>query len=72
MSAHFGWTVRVVSPVRVCSVVWCVTWPTQVQVLLQNLLAEFRHLVLTILFLLPQLALPRYPPLLLIGPLSHH
>ena len=62
----------VFSPVRVCPVIWCVSWPAQVQVLLQNLLAELRHMVLAILFLLPQLALPCQPPLLLIGPLRDH
>lgn len=63
---------RAVSPVRLRPVIWSVTWPTQVQVLLQNLLAEFRHLALTIFFLLTQLALPRHPPLLLVFPLSNH
>lgn len=55
-----------------CPVIWYVSWPTQVQMLLQNLLAELRHLVLTVFFLLTQLALPCQPPLLFIGPLSDH
>lgn len=49
-----------------------VGWPAYIQMLLQNLLAELRHLVLAILLLLPELALPRQPPLLLVGPLSDY
>lgn len=44
--------------------------PAQVQVLLQHLLPELRHLRLAVLLLLPQPPLPRQPLLLLVGALE--
>lgn len=44
--------------------------PAQVQLLLQHLLPELRHLRLAVLLLLPQAPLPRQPLLLLVGALQ--